>query len=60
MATVVSTLAELKVRLKPLKFPVFSLMIREFDAESSSYQTASSATQSSRSENLRRVCQKFA
>jgi len=28
------------------KFPVFSLMIREFDAESSSQQTASSAMQS--------------
>ncbi len=28
-----------------MKFPVFSLMIREFDAERSSHQTASSATQ---------------
>ena len=28
------------------KFPVFSLMIREFDAESISYQTAGSAKQS--------------
>ena len=32
--------------MKSRKFPVFSLMIREFDAESSSHQTASSATQS--------------
>ncbi len=31
---------------KSRKFPVFSLMIREFDAESGSRQTASSATQS--------------
>jgi len=31
--------------LKSRKFPVFSLMIREFDVESSSHQTASSATQ---------------
>jgi hypothetical protein len=30
-----------------VKFPVLSLIIREFDAESSSHQTASSATQSS-------------
>ena len=30
-----------------MKFPVFSLMIREFDAESNSHQTASSATESS-------------
>jgi len=29
-----------------VKFPIFSLLIREFDAESSSHQTASSATQS--------------
>jgi hypothetical protein len=32
--------------LKSKKFPVFSLMIREFDAESISHQTASSAKQS--------------
>jgi hypothetical protein len=31
---------------KSTKFPVFSLMIREFDAERSSHQTAPSATQS--------------
>ena len=31
---------------KSRKFPVFSLMIREFDAESGSHQTASSAIQS--------------
>jgi hypothetical protein len=29
-----------------MKFPVFSLMIREFDAESSSHQTARSGSQS--------------
>src|SRR5208337_1198873 len=33
-------------RPKPRKFPVFSLMIREFDAESSSHRTVPSATQS--------------
>ena len=43
---------------KTAKLPVFSLMIREFDAESGSHQTASSATQSSRSEILRAVCRK--
>jgi len=31
---------------KSRKFPVFSLMIREFDAESILHQTASSANQS--------------
>jgi hypothetical protein len=33
-------------RPKSAKFPVFSLMIREFDAETGSLQTGSSATQS--------------
>src|ERR1019366_5071813 len=36
-------------------FPVFSLMIREFDAESSSHRTASSSKQSGISAILRRV-----
>jgi len=31
---------------KSTNFPVFSLMIREFDAETGSHQTASSATES--------------
>jgi hypothetical protein len=34
-------------RLKSTKFPVFSLVIREFDAENGSQQTASSAKPSS-------------
>ena len=34
-------------KLKSKKFPVFSLLNREFDAESSSHQNAPSASQSS-------------
>jgi hypothetical protein len=50
---------------KSQKFPVFSLMIRDFDAESSLHQTAASATESFSvygfATNLRnpRVCGQF-
>ena len=52
--------------LESLRFPVFSLMIREFDAESSSHQTASSTIQpfglqtSRRIDRKSRVCARFA
>src|SRR5712671_373318 len=36
----------MRIRPKSIKFPAFSLVIREFDAENGSRQTASSATQS--------------
>ncbi len=48
MAAAVSRGPASNQRPKWTNFPVFSLLIREFDAESSSYQTASSATESFR------------
>ena len=43
--------------MKSRKFPVFSLMIRELDVESSSHQTASSATEALSLSIVRSNCQ---
>jgi hypothetical protein len=47
-------------RSENTKFPVFSLLIREFTLEIGSHQTASSATQSSMSDILCGACRKSA
>jgi hypothetical protein len=46
MSTAVSECLEPRINPKSMKFPVFSLMIREIGAESCSHQTESSVNQS--------------